>query len=260
MKIAGLSSIRTLIGVMVIVVIAGVLIARSYYERMNRSVDPRVVPARELYSKYNSYAREGDYYRVFALLDSVEQIYRATTHYDGSFELGVLDNNRAAAFLTLALFGDSIPGASHPYLELGPDSLVTLAEIHVRRAIGTYLEWNQRFVGKSTDQIIRIIGPEFLKGLQNGDPEMEKAYLENRAGEIENALIENDRRLSVCYTNLGLAYRFRGAYEEAARHYEKALELWDRNLDAENNLNRLLNRPVRKRNIIQKLFPPDRRK
>ena len=35
-------------------------------------------------------------------------------------------------------------------------------------------------------------------------------------------------------------------------------ELWDRNLTAKNNLNVLLGQPMEKRNVIQRMFPPDR--
>jgi hypothetical protein len=51
-------------------------------------------------------------------------------------------------------------------------------------------------------------------------------------------------------------YGRRGAYNEAASHYTKALKYWDRNLSAENNLNALLGKPLRKRTLIEKLFPP----
>ena len=258
MKASGLSSIRALVGVMIVVVIIGILIARLYYGKVNRSVDPRIQHARELYAAYNGFAREGDYFRVFELLDSIEQIYLGTVHYRGSFELGVLDNNRAAALLTLALYGDSIPQAAHPFPEITADSIISLAEIHVRQAILTYEEWNRSYESKSPEQIIQMIEPGFMEGLEVDDPDAKATYLETRVGEIEDALVENDRRLSVCHTNLGLIYRYRGAYEEAATHYEKAIKLWDRNLDAENNLNLLLNRPLKKRNIIQKLFPPAR--
>ena len=83
-------------------------------------------------------------------------------------------------------------------------------------------------------------------------------FIEQRIREIEASLRENDRRLSVCRTNLGIIYRMQGSYEEAVRQYELAISLWDRNLEAENNLNRLLNRPLKKRNIIQKMFPPEK--
>ena len=70
--------------------------------------------------------------------------------------------------------------------------------------------------------------------------------------------METDRRVSVCYTNLGIILRSRDDNEGAAEMYIKALELWEMNLEAENNLNRLLGRPLKKRNIIQKLFPPEK--
>lgn len=258
MKSFGQKPIRTLILVMVTVVVIGILIARNYYGNANRSVDPRIVHARELYAKYDSYAREGNFYLIFALLDSIELIYNATDHYRGSFELGVLDNNRAAALLTISIFKDSIPVAFNPYTAISVDSIVVLAEIHAKRAITTYEEWITEYEGITTGQISGLIESGFMKGLENLDPVIKEKHLESRAREIEKAVRENDRRLSVCYTNLGLVYRQKGAYKDAVKQYEKALELWDRNLDAENNLNKLLNRPVRKRNIIQKLFPPDR--
>jgi len=83
-------------------------------------------------------------------------------------------------------------------------------------------------------------------------------FLENRVQEIIMAQGENDRRLSVCRTNLGVVYRYQGAYLEAVQQYEMAIELWDRNLEAENNLNKLINKPLKKRSIIQKIFPPER--
>lgn len=258
MKLTGPSPVRIIIVIMVAVVLTGILIARSYYANINRSVDPRIAKARELYSDYNDLARTGDYYGIFALLDSIEQIYDATPHYRGSFEMGVLDNNRAAALLTLALYTDSIPLASNPFPELPVDSLVSLAGTYCRRAIATYTTWNDKYEGKSAKQIHQIVKPGFSTGLESADEKQLEKYLRTRIGEIEEALHENRRRLSVSHTNLGLVFRQQGDYEHAVRQYEKALLMWDRNLDAENNLNRLLNRPLKKRNLIQKLFPPKR--
>lgn len=251
-------STRALILIMIALVIIGILIARSYYGSINRSVDPRVVEARELYVRYDGYAQTGDYYRVFALLDSIEHIYRATKHYNGSYETGVLYNNRAAALLTISMYADSIPAKCNPYSEATPDSLVALAETDALKAISVYNNWLTELSGKSNEQICEIIESQFLDGLDSVSPDLRTRYLEARVREIEKAIIENDRRLSVCYTNLGLVFRHRGEYVEAVKQYEKALELWDRNLNAENNLNLLLGKPLKKRNIIQKLFPPDR--
>ena len=252
------SSTRALILIMSALVVIGILIARSYYGNINRSIDPRITEARELYAKYDSYAQEGNYYSVFALLDSIENIYGATKYYEGSFEIGILYNNRAAALLTISMFPDSIPTKYNPYSGSTVDSLVTLAEINILKAISLYDNWLIGFPGKSREQICEIIEPQFMDGLECIPSDLKKKYLVARAKDIEKAISENDRRLSVCYTNLGIVFRQRKQYEEAVRYYEKALGLWDRNLSAENNLNLLLGRPIKKRNIIQKLFPPDR--
>ena len=66
---------------------------------------------------------------------------------------------------------------------------------------------------------------------------------------------ETPRRLSVSYTNLGIMYRFREDYENAALSYKKAMDLWEDNLSAENNLNILLGRPLKKRSLLRKIFP-----
>ena len=83
-------------------------------------------------------------------------------------------------------------------------------------------------------------------------------FIKKRITEITEAQTETKRRLSVSYTNLGLVYRQQLKYEDAVLSYQKAIENWDRNLTAENNLNKLLGRPEKKRNLIQKLFPPER--
>jgi len=252
------SSTGRLVGIMVLIVVAGVLLARSYYGKLNRSVDPRITHARELYERYDRIAPTGDYYRINALLDSISVQYSGISHYAESFELGVVHNNRAAILLTIALHEDSIPGNLNPYADWSSDSMVSCAEYHVRKAIAIYNAWNNRFHGKEAPEIRQLIRSEFMKGLNASDPEQGDKYLNNRVKEIVSSLTENQRRLSVCYTNLGLVYRLRGEYTEAVAQYEKAIDLWDRNLEAENNLNRILGRPLKKRNIIQKLFPPSK--
>jgi len=160
--------------------------------------------------------------------------------------------------LTIALYRDSIPESAFPYFELTTDSIVALAEMQIRMAIKLYEGWNSKFEGKDDPEIRQMIKAVFMDGLEHNYPDMADKYLTNRVKEIETSLEENQRRLSVCYTNLGLVYRLREQYPEAVAQYEKAMVLWDRNLDAENNLNKLLGRPLKKRNIIQKLFPPNK--
>ncbi len=256
MKAGTQRSLGRLVGIMLIIVVAGVIVARSYYGNMNRSVDPRIQHARELYELYDQYARTGDYYRIFALLDTISEIYMSIPHYEKSFELGVLHNNRAAAMLTIALYRDSIPDSSNPLHVLSADSIVNMAAHEVETAISQYKAWSERFEGKEEEEIRIMIRQEFLDGLETTSPEMSEKYLNTRVKELENATVENVKRLSVCHTNLGLVYRYWGDYKEAVAEYELAMTLWDQNLDAENNLNKLLNRPIKKRNFIQKMFPP----
>lgn len=242
---------RTLIVIMGVLVILAIVISRKYYSDQEASVDPRIKPARELYEKYNSFAASNQFDSVFQLMDTIESIYVSTDHYASSFELGVLYNNRAAAWLTLGVFGEY-------YDDWERDSLVEMAETAVRTSMGIYETWREKLGNLDEIQIRQTISDDFTNGLESYSSEEQKKFLETRVAEIAEAQAELDRRLSVSYTNLGIVYRHKEKYDSAARCYEKALELWDRNLTAENNLNSLLGRPQKKRNFIERMFPPER--
>ncbi len=252
---------RTLIFIMVVLVGLGSLIAKTYYSRINQSVDPRIKPARELYGQYNALAQDNNYSGVFQLLDSVESIYSNYPHYKNSYETGVIWNNRAAAFLTLAIYKDSLPGMGgiEKLNHMSLDSLLILSEKATLTSIDIYNQWNTKFQNQGAEDIAEIIRPEFMIGLETIPEKKQNNILVHRIKEIEEAQWETQRRLSVAYTNLGLVYRQRNDFENAGQSYKKALELWEDNLSAENNLNRLLGKPLRKRSIIQKLFPHQRK-
>ena len=112
---------RALIAIMCALVLSAIVISHFYYKSVNDSVDPRIVEARKLYEKYNLYTQRNELKAVFWLMDSIEQIYASYPHYKNSYEVGVLYNNRAAAYLTLGLFADSILSGAR-------DSLFILAE------------------------------------------------------------------------------------------------------------------------------------
>jgi hypothetical protein len=183
-------------------------------------------------------------------MDSIECIYSAYKHYENSYEIGVLHNNRAASYLTWAIHNEDT--------NKNQDSLVNLAESAVLKSIEIYDHWLMRFQGLDQEEIKSIISDDFLEGLERYDADKQKKYLKNRIKEIEESNIETSRRMSVAYTNLGIVFRHRLLYDSAAFSYQKAIDLWDRNLTAENNLNILLGRPLKKRSFLQKLFPPDR--
>lgn len=232
-----------------------IIFAYFYYSNKNSSNDPRIVEARELYQKYNAYASENDFNQIFSLLDSVEYIYSTIPHYSKSFEVGVLYNNRAAAYLTMALY-DNKPRNFKDYTK---DSLLSLAKSNVNTSIIIYENWLSKYKDREINEIEKLIQSSFFKGLSVYSEKEKDRFLKNRIKEIETAQYETKRRLSVAYTNLGIINRHLENYENAIVYYQKAIELWDQNLTAENNLNILLGKPLKKRNLIQKLFPPKRK-
>jgi tetratricopeptide (TPR) repeat protein len=242
---------RTLIIIMIVLVIFSVVISQWYYKDLNASVDPRIIPARELYDLYNTYTQKNDFDSIFFLMDTIENIYKRFDHYKDAFEIGVLYNNRAASWLTIALFSEIRDSTER-------DSLVHLAEGAARKSIIYYNNWKKKYEGMDEQQIYDGVSPSFEKGLESFSTEMQQKYIENRVEEILDSQLEIQRRLSVSYTNLGIVYRHRIQYDSAALCYDKALYLWNRNFTAENNLNLLLGRPQKKRNMIQRMFPPDR--
>jgi len=241
-----------LVLVMVVIVMFGLGAAYLYYSGINRWVDPRIKSARQLYEQYNGYAQSEQYDSVFWLMDTIQSIYQATLHYRDSYETGVLNNNRAAAYLSLFLTpeGDLHPGDS--------TEILGKAEKLARKSISIYTGWLDEFKDMDEAGTGSRIRDEFMKGLESYTPDEQEAFLDHRVKEIGEAREETVRRLSVSYTNLGTIKRHQQVYDSAALYYQKAISLWDRNLTAENNLNILLNQPLKKRNLLQKLFPPDK--
>lgn len=242
---------RTLIVVMGVLFITVIIISQWYYKRENAAVDPRIVPARELYKKYNTYASLNNFDSIFFLMDTIESIYSSFPHYMDSYEIAVLHNNRSAAYLTMGLFDSSL-------VQTERDSIIVLGEIEVRKSISLYKNWKKSYGDLSETDILSKLEFDFYVEELSPRPHEQKAYLDKRVNEISEAILEIDRRLSVSYTNLGIVYRHRMQYDSAALCYQEALELWEQNLTAENNLNILLGRPQKKRNFIQRMFPPDR--
>lgn len=251
--------IRTLIIVMGVLVSIGFLIAYKYYESVNKSIDPRAVPARVLYKSYNSLAQNNDFEGVFMLLDTIEEVYMNIPHYKESYEIGVLYNDRAAVYLTMAMYKDSIYINSAYYRRLTSDSLLSLAKTAVEKSISMYENWRNQFENLTYTDISQKILKDFNIGLEGYSEKEKEIYLNKRIEEIESAQVEIQRRLSVSYTNLGIIHRNLEDYEMAAAQYIKAIELWEDNLVAENNLNKLLGKPLKKQNFIRRLFPPSKK-
>ena len=244
-------NVRNLIFTMLAITAIGIGIAIHHYSSVNQSVDPRIKNARVMYQKYNEFAQQSQYDSIFDLMDRIEEVYSAIPHYRNSYEVGVLHNNRAAAYLSIFLQADSYPLA---------DTLKILgnAEKEAKHSIHIYNKWMKEYSNKEEEAIKEKIKEGFLQGLESYGLNEQDKYLNKRVKEFMEAQTENQRRLSVSYTNLGIIKRHQQKYDSAAIFYAKAIELWDRNLTAENNLNILLNKPLKKRGVIESLFPPER--
>lgn len=249
---------RVLIITMSTLVLIGLGIAHLYYGSQNEKADPRVIEAREQYKKYDDYAANNNYSAVFFLLDSVEDVYKKYPHYEQSYEIAVLENNRGAAYLSLAINNSGNPVSIDGVKLLSKDSLLNRSKYHLLKAITIYENWLKTYEKKDEAAIRKLIHSDFFAGLNESNQNKRNNYLENRIKEIQLAQIENKRRLSVSLTNLGIILRHEEKYMEAIVLYDEALELWDRNLAATNNRNILLGKPIEKRNFIQKLFPPEK--
>jgi tetratricopeptide (TPR) repeat protein len=236
---------------MSVLVVVVIIISQRYFRHQNQLVDPRIVHARELYSSYNNLAEAGAFDSIFLLLDKIERIYTHVEHYRNSYEVGVISNNRAALWLTMGLQGEPADSARQ-------DSLIMLASEALQTSIRIYEAWEKQFGHGDTALCRRQVAEKFLEGLEQYDPAQQEQFLDKRVSEIIQSAGEVKRRLSVSYTNMGVVHRHHARYDSAAQCYSRALELWDRNLTAENNLNLLLGLPQKKQNIIQRLFPPER--
>ncbi len=226
-----------------------------YYGAINKAEDPRILPAKELFQEYDKELESDDYVQSLTLLNQMLAIYQATPGYENSYEIGVLLNNMATVYLvemeTEILTEQDI---SKPSMQ---KSLVTAADYTIQ-AIDIYRDWMAEMGSLSEAEIRSKITPYF----REDDPALAGMDVDKisdkRVDLILDAQLETPRRISVSLTNLGMINRYLGNLEEAKKNYEEAIEIWDRNYTAQDNLAILMNQPVQKRSIISRLFPPER--
>lgn len=235
---------------MTILVIIGILIAKFHYDGINKSEDPRITEAKQKYQRYDALIEKNDLPAVLQLLDSIEAIYTDYPDYRHSYEVAVIYNNRAAVYLTKALH--------NTYDKEIKDSLLNLAHKNTKQSIAIYESWLSEFGDKSEDELREYAYPIYHNETYNFDNALKENYLEKRVKDLTDAQKENTRRLSVSYTNKGIIHRHKSEIDSAITAYKYAIDLWEDNYTARNNLNMLLNRPLEKQSILRKLFPKSR--
>jgi tetratricopeptide (TPR) repeat protein len=242
----------------IVLTIVGTIFIGSYfyYEDLNKSEDPRILPAKHLFQEYDKELKSDDYVQALSLLDQMLAIYRKTPGYENSYEIGVLLNNKATVFL-VELETEVLTENESVDTSAMNKTLLTAAD-YTNQAIVIYEKWLDEMGTLSKEQIEERIRPFF----RADDPKLSEMGIDKlvakRVNSILDAQIETPRRISVSLTNLGMINRYRGNLEEAKANYEKAIELWDRNYTAQDNLAVLQNQPVQKRSMLSRLFPPER--
>ncbi len=239
--------LKTLI--ILLILISGIIVASGYiyYRQINLAEDPRIIDARVKMKEYNRLMGENETDLALLLLDHVESVYMDTPGYSESYEPGVINNNRGSIFL--------IKAENYFLKNKKPDrENLLLARQNIEKGIEIYRAWIDKITPMEKDQVRSMILPFF----STDDPAFAGLNLdkiiEKRVNDIMASRTETMRRLSVGYTNLGIVCRYEGRLEEAGDRYKKAIELWEDNYVAKDNLNRLMGLPPEKRNILKQLF------
>lgn len=241
---------RVIILVMVTLALIGISIAWVYYSGINRSADPRVRDARTMYARYNIYAASNEQEKILSLLDNIYDVFKSASHYQDSYEIGVVLNNRATIYLTRAISDTLVEEVEKHYL--------AMAEQDLTRGIEYYQSWINKFETLNESEIQRVVHNDFMSDPVISSDKRAESYINQRVKDIMTARLEMPRRLSVSYTNLGIIRRHENRPEEAVEYYIRALELWEDNLAAKNNLNIIFGRPIERHGLLRRLFPPQR--
>ncbi len=171
---------RALIIIVSALAFLGIAISHFYYKGINESVDPRITEARTLYENYNIYTQNNEFDSILLLMDKIESIYNSIDHYNNSYEVGVLYNNRAASFITMAIY--SVDNDS-----IVKDSLLHLANISVDKSIEVYEHWLNVYRDKSLVEIENIVSNNFFSGLETYSDVEKNKFLKSRIKEIQEA-------------------------------------------------------------------------
>lgn len=241
---------RTLLIIMIGIVAISLTYAYFYYKNINENVDPRLIHTQEVLSQFDQSNKLDSPFVALKMMEDIEQQLLATDLYKSSYEIGVIRNNKASVYLMMALYGKQFSNLK--------DSLFSEAMRELTSAESIYLSW----IDMSSKQTDSLIVPSLIKAYQN-KPELFvdkdiKKVAQLRYEDLILAKTETPRRLSVCYSNMAVVYRHTNQLDSAIARYQKALELWPENHEAENNLKTLFGLEREKRGVVEKLFPSKR--
>jgi tetratricopeptide (TPR) repeat protein len=242
---------KVLLGIFIIICIS-FLTAYIYYNGKNNAEDPRIVQTKFMFRKFDELMKENNFSPALPLLDSIEIILVKVPGYKESYEPGIVYNDRGSAYLSIALYGSK---DSTERLRL-----LQTAKSNIDSAIVIYKTWLDKNSSLSKEELSDNIKPFFDEKDMAFRGKNYNKIIHKRVEDLILAQKETPRRLSVCFTNLGIVQRHQYKQNEAVESYIKAIKLWKDNYTARNNFNVLMGKPPRDRSIIDQLFPPDKNK
>lgn len=229
-----------------------VLFAFFYYKSLNSAEDPRIAVAKKLLLEYDKVQGGINSFEAFPILDSAFAIFKSFPDYSGSFETGVIYNNKCTALLLMAIYDSTISNSEK-------HNLLALSMSYCDSSINCYNLWKNDWSNLSQDEIGNKLKPLMI----NEDPDFKDVnfnkVFKKRVKNIMEAQLETDRRLSVSISNKGTIFRHMQKPDSALNCYRDALNLWEDNRIARSNLSVLMGGKPIKPSLIEALFPPDKR-
>jgi len=228
-----------------------VLFAFFYYKSINSAEDPRVAGAKKLLREYEKVQGGINSFEAFPLFDSAFAILKSIPDYSGSFETGVIYNNKSSALLLMAIYDSTISVSEK-------NTLLALSMSYCDSSINCYNFWKNEWSSLSSAEIGNKLEP-FMREEDPGFQDVNfKKVFKKRVKSIMDAQVETDRRLSVSITNKGTIFRHMQIPDSALYCYREALSLWHDNRIARSNLSVLMGGKPIKPSFIESLFPPDK--
>ncbi len=240
-------SSKKLILIMLVITLIGVTIAYKYYDYINNLEDPRILHIKKMHLKYNLLVTDNKTTEVLSMLDSMDVEYEKIPHYRNSFERGVIHTDKAAVYLSMALYQARDEDEKMKFLDT--------AEKELSVSLDYYNNWEKEYSAFDEVQLKERVTSDF-SDINSGNLQN---IIEKRTSTIQFALQEMNRRYSVTYTNLGIIMRHKLLQNSSIIYYKKALDLWEDNHTAKSNLNVLMGEKPIKRGFIEKMFPPERK-
>ena len=240
-------SSKKLILIMLFITLIGVTIAYKYYDYINNLEDPRILHIKKMHLKYNLLITDNKTTEVLSMLDSMDVEYAKIPHYSNSFERGVLYTDKAAVYLSMALYQARDEDEKIKFLDI--------SEKNLKISLNFYENWEKEYSAFDEIQFKERVASDF----SDINSDNRENIIEKRIALIQFALQEMSRRYSVTYTNLGIVMRHKLLQDSSIVYYKKALDLWEDNHTAKSNLNVLMGEKPIKRGFIEKMFPPERK-